>query len=57
MGGYAAVEYCGGPSMIFRMGRIDAIKESDVAPENTLPVPQDDSPVWMEKAYRMGFTK
>lgn len=21
LGGYAAVEYCGGPSMIFRMGR------------------------------------
>jgi catalase (peroxidase I) len=21
LGGYAAVEYCGGPSMVFRMGR------------------------------------
>lgn len=29
MGGYAAVEYCGGPSMIFRMGRIDAETESE----------------------------
>lgn len=24
LGGYAAVEYCGGPTMIFRMGRVDA---------------------------------
>jgi catalase (peroxidase I) len=24
LGGYAAVEYAGGPSMIFKMGRIDA---------------------------------
>jgi len=24
LGGYAAVEYTGGPSLIFRMGRIDA---------------------------------
>lgn len=23
LGGYTAVEYCGGPSMIFRMGRKD----------------------------------
>ena len=29
LGGYAAVEYCGGPSMIFRMGREDTISEAD----------------------------
>ena len=29
LGGYAAVEYCGGPAMIFRMGREDIESESD----------------------------
>lgn len=27
LGGYTAVEYCGGPAMIFRMGREDASEE------------------------------
>ena len=30
LGGYAAVEYCGGPSMVFRMGREDVHGEADV---------------------------
>lgn len=30
LGGYAAVEYCGGPSMIFCMGREDIDAEGDV---------------------------
>ena len=30
LGGYAAVEYCGGPSMIFQMGRTDVTSEADV---------------------------
>ena len=29
LGGYAAVEYCGGPSMIFQMGRTDIKSEAD----------------------------
>lgn len=29
LGGYAAVEYCGGPSMIFRMGREVVHGEAD----------------------------
>lgn len=29
LGGYAAVEYCGGPSMVFRMGRQDVVSEAD----------------------------
>jgi catalase (peroxidase I) len=29
LGGYAAVEYCGGPTMIFRMGRKD-LEEHEV---------------------------
>ena len=32
MGGYAAVEYTGGPSMVFRMGRED-VEEKDLAKE------------------------
>ena len=27
LGGYTAIEYCGGPSMVFRMGRQDAGEE------------------------------
>lgn len=30
LGGYAAVEYCGGPSMVFRMGREVVHGEADV---------------------------
>ena len=30
LGGYAAVEYCGGPAMIFNMGRRDIDSEGDV---------------------------
>jgi hypothetical protein len=29
LGGYAAVEYCGGPQMVFRMGRTDVEGEKD----------------------------
>jgi catalase (peroxidase I) len=31
LGGYAAVEYCGGPTMLFKMGRLDAeeVSQSD----------------------------
>lgn len=29
LGGYAAVEYCGGPAMIFNMGRQDVSNEGD----------------------------
>jgi len=29
LAGYTAVEYCGGPSMVFRMGRHDIHHESD----------------------------
>ena len=31
MGGYTAVEYCGGPSMIFRMGRVDIDEEGEAS--------------------------
>lgn len=29
LGGYAAVEYCGGPAMIFQMGRINVSNEGE----------------------------
>ena len=31
LGGYTAVEYCGGPSMIFRMGRKDIETEAEAS--------------------------
>ena len=31
LGGYAAVEYCGGPSMVFKMGREDMGSEADAS--------------------------
>lgn len=30
LGGYAAVEYCGGPQMIFKMGRMDIDDHTEV---------------------------
>ena len=35
LGGYAAVEYCGGPAMIFKMGRVDVDEEpaEDLLPD------------------------
>jgi len=43
LGGYAAVEYCGGPSMLFKMGRHDVLTEGDshAASEETAIVAQD----------------
>ncbi len=31
LGGYTAVEYCGGPSMIFKMGRKDCETEGEAS--------------------------
>jgi L-ascorbate peroxidase len=57
LGGYAAVEYCGGPSMIFRMGRQDAHSEAEVAPTGRLHEKEDDTATLFKKYSRMGFTK
>lgn len=56
LGGYAAVEYTGGPSMIFRMGRKD-LPEADVHPEGLLPLPTDSPQTVLQKMLRCGFTK
>lgn len=38
LGGYAAVEYCGGPSMIFNMGRKDATEADKSSSSEVAPV-------------------
>ena len=49
LGGYAAVEYTGGPSMVFRMGREDG-EEKDI-------VHGDSNQGFIEKAQANGFSK
>jgi catalase (peroxidase I) len=56
LGGYAAVQYTGGPNMIFRMGRIDA-EETVANPEGRLPSPDEREETILEKMTRMGFNK
>ena len=52
LGGYAAVEYAGGPSMVFRMGRKDAV-------ESELPqlTHGSDSSSMIEKVANFGFSR
>jgi L-ascorbate peroxidase len=50
LGGYAAVEYTGGPSMIFRMGRQDA-------EEHEVSVGEESSESVQDKMRRLGFTQ
>lgn len=52
LGGYAAVEYAGGPSMVFRMGRVDA-EESDL-PQLTHG---SESSSMVEKVQNLGFSR
>lgn len=56
LGGYTAVEYTGGPTMIFRMGRVDA-EESVITPEGRLPDPHETEETILQKMTRMGFSK
>ena len=52
LGGIAAVEYCGGPKILFKMGRVDAEAEGV---EGLLPNP--DEPKTMSATFRRcGFT-
>lgn len=50
LGGYAAVEYAGGPSMIFRMGRQD-VEENEVSHNE----PSGEN--MLERMGRLGFSK
>ena len=56
LGGYTAVEYCGGPVMIFKMGREDA-EDSEVNPHDRLPDANEARETILSKMLRMGFTK
>ena len=57
LGGYAAVEYCGGPAMIFKMGREDFEEESEVAAiTDRLPDVHEPRQSIIDKMTRMGFT-
>ena len=56
LGGYTAVEYCGGPSMIFRMGRQDVETEGEAS--NALAITGDSShenAVMVKKFDMMGL--
>ncbi len=53
MGGYAAVEYAGGPAMLFRMGRVDA-EENEV---NLIKGHHEGDKNMLDKFIGMGFTK
>ena len=55
LGGYCAVEYCGGPVMEFKMGRVDAESDSDIAPTDRLPVVEGGPPALRTVFNRMGF--
>jgi L-ascorbate peroxidase len=56
LGGYAAVEYTRGPTMIFRMGRVDA-DESEINAQGRLPDPHEGHETILQKMTRMGFNK
>lgn len=43
--------------MVFRMGRVDAKEQAEIAPESRLPVQYDDAPAWFTKAQRMGLSR
>lgn len=55
LGGYTAVEYCGGPSMIFRMGRKDIETEGEAS--NALAVTDEshENSVMVSKFDMMGL--
>jgi len=37
LGAYSAIEYCGGPQMNFRMGRVDEENETNLSPHDRIP--------------------
>jgi cytochrome c peroxidase len=57
LGGYAAIEYCGGPSMRFRSGREDHLTESDEMNTSRMPDDNDRKAMIYAKMIRAGFTK
>lgn len=55
IGGYAAIEYSGGPAIPFRFGRVDAQTDAECVPEGRLPDSHADVDGLRETFYKMGF--
>ena len=56
LGGYTAVEYCGGPSMIFRMGRKDIETEGEASNAVAVTNASHENAVIVSKLDMMGLT-
>ena len=56
LGGYTAVEYTGGPVMLFRMGRNDVDPNKEHTPEERLPDAREGKNNILNKMLRMGFS-
>ena len=55
LGGYTAVEYCGGPSMIFRMGRKDVETEGEASNALAVTDAHHENSVMVSKFDMMGL--
>lgn len=55
LGGYTAIEYCGGPSMIFRMGRQDVETEGDASKALAISGGKHENAVQVAKFAMMGL--
>lgn len=56
LGGYTAVEYCGGPSMIFRMGRKDIETEGEASNALAVVDATHENSVVVSKFNLMGLS-
>jgi len=56
LGGYTAVEYCGGPSMIFRMGRKDVQTEGEASTALTVVTASHENAVQAHRFNQMGLS-
>lgn len=56
LGGYTAVEYCGGPSMIFRMGRKDVESEGEASNALAVTDAHHENAVMVSKFDMMGLS-
>jgi len=56
LAGYTAVEYCGGPSMIFRMGRKDMATEEEAGNAVAVTRESHENSVQVQKFDMMGLT-
>jgi L-ascorbate peroxidase len=55
LGGYTAVEYCGGPSMIFKMGRQDIETEGEASKALAVTAGNHENAVQVSKFDMMGL--